>query len=152
MKICKNVQKYVIYSKTSTYGKIYNIRFGFWGPHNLIRKDPEFQVPITFQTEYANMQDSGLKLWCIPLQDTKSKLEIKVWWALALVLSMLIVNLDHFSILGFLLLIFAQSTSPGILFAKINFYKAGKALWNFENKSFRTWILLKLLRIKYLKC
>jgi hypothetical protein len=37
-----------------------DIRFGFWGPHNLIRKDLEFQVPITFQIEYAIMRNSGL--------------------------------------------------------------------------------------------
>jgi hypothetical protein len=56
----ENMQKYVICSKTSKYARICNIIFGFWGPHNLIRKDPEFQVPITFQIEYASMQNSGL--------------------------------------------------------------------------------------------
>ncbi len=50
-------------SKTSKYAKkICNIRFSFWGPHNLIGKDPKFQVPITFQIEYANMENSGLDI------------------------------------------------------------------------------------------
>ncbi len=56
----KNMRKHATCSKTSEYTKICNIRFGFWGLHNLIRKDPEFQEPITLQIEYANMQNSGL--------------------------------------------------------------------------------------------
>jgi hypothetical protein len=54
------MQKYVISSKASRYAKICNIGFGFWDPHNLIGKDPEFQAPITFQIEYANMWNSEL--------------------------------------------------------------------------------------------
>ncbi len=43
------MQKYAICNKTSKYAKLCNTRFGFWGPRDLIRKEPEFEAPSTFQ-------------------------------------------------------------------------------------------------------
>jgi hypothetical protein len=40
------MQKYAICNKTSKYAKLCNTRFGFWGPRDLIRKEPEFEAPI----------------------------------------------------------------------------------------------------------